>query len=98
MIKLQFKTLDEFDQDIENGNDELSYEIVNTVLNNIDSKDGEFQIAEVTFEEAEEILEIYVEPEDYIETLTTNLDTFIELEDYEMCGKVRDALEYLKGK
>ena len=93
MLKLHFETQDELADKLANGYEELSMEIVNTVLKNLDEEEGEFKIAEITFEESDDIADIYVEPEDFILTLSQNIWVFEEIEDYETCIKVRDAIK-----
>lgn len=98
MLKLHFETQDELVDLLSNGYEELSMEIVDTILKNLDKEEGEFKIAEITFEDSDDIADIYVEPEDYILTLQQNLWVFEEIEDYETCAKVRDAIKYLEEK
>lgn len=98
MLKLHLKTQDELADKLKNGYEELSMEIVDTVLKNLDEEEGEFKIAEITFEESDDIADIYVEPEDFILTLSQNIWVFEENEDYETCIKVRDAIKYLEEK
>ena len=98
MLELHFEYQEDFLDLMSEGYEELSIQIVETILQNIDAKDGEFQIAKITFDESDNIFEICVEPKDYIITLEQNLWVFEELEDYEKCAKIRDAIKYLEEK
>jgi len=98
MLKLHFKTQEELVDLLVEGYEELSMEIVHTILKNIDAKKGEFKVAEITFNSSDDIADIYVEPEDFILTLSQNIWVFEEIEDYETCAKIRDAIKYLEEK
>ena len=98
MLKLHFECQEDFTDLMSEGYEELSIQIVETILKNIDADNEEFQIAKITFDESDNIFEIYVEPRDYVITLEQNLWVFEDLEDYEMCSRIRDAIEYLEEK
>lgn len=76
----------------------LSQTIVNTILENLDTKKRFLNILEVYIRETDDILDITVDRDDFVETLKTNLTTQEYFEEFEMCTKIQEALNYLDGK
>ena len=76
----------------------LSQNIVNTIIENLNTKKRFLNVLEVYIRETDDVLDITVDRDDFVETLKTNLITQEHFEEYEMCTKIQEALDYLKSK
>jgi len=76
----------------------ISQQIVETVLNNIDTKRKELPIFEIEVESEGVSYTLSIQTEEFIDTLKTNLIHFENEEAYEGCQKIIEAINYLKTK
>ena len=76
----------------------ISQQIVETVLNNIDTKKKQLPIFEIEVESEGETYTLSVQTEEFVSTLETNLIHFENEEAYEGCQKIIKAINYLKTK
>lgn len=97
MKHLKVKCKEDFIQQVRDGDLELARIVIRTVLQNLNSKPGRFNIAEIEFEDEGEIYELSCHSDEFILTLEKNLQLLIEAEAYEECIKVTSALRYLKS-
>ena len=88
-------TLEDFETYIRDNRFEFSEMIIQTILDNLDVKE-EFLMLEVYVESTDEIMEISMDPNYYVETLEKNLKIYEEFEEYEMCSYIKEAIEKLK--
>lgn len=76
---------------------DVSLEIINSILNNLDLKEGEeIDAMCIITNDSDLIYEVGIAYEDLKETLRVNLKIMEEFEDYETCQKVINALKYLE--
>jgi len=76
----------------------ISQQIVETVLNNIDTKRKELPVFEIEVESEGVSYTLSIQTEEFIDTLKTNLIHFENEEAYEGCQKIIEAINYLKSK
>ena len=76
----------------------ISQQIVETVLNNIDTKKKELPVFEIEVESEGVSYTLSIQTEEFIDTLKTNLIHFENEEAYEGCQKITEAINYLKTK
>jgi hypothetical protein len=91
-------TYDEFLALTKNQKFTISQQIVETVLNNIDTKKKQLPIFEIEVESEGETYTLSVQTEEFVSTLETNLIHFENEEAYEGCQKIIKAINYLKTK
>ena len=95
---LEFNTTEELNEAFAGGNKFISEVIVDTALKNIKTKHKIIPVIQFTTKDDDMIYDVMIERPDMIETLEQNLEVMEELEDYERCQKIIDALHYLKSK
>jgi|TARA_B110000967_G_scaffold144759_1_gene148129 hypothetical protein len=95
---LEFNTTEELNEAFAGGNKFISEVIVDTALKNIKTKRKIIPVIQFTTKDDDMIYDVMIERPDMIETLEQNLEVMEELEDYERCQKIIDALHYLKSK
>ena len=76
----------------------ISQQIVETVLNNIDTKRKELPVFEIEVESEGVSYTLSTQTEEFVDTLKTNLIHFENEEAYEGCQKIIEAINYLKTK
>ena len=76
----------------------ISQQIVETVLNNIDTKKKELPVFEIEVESEGVSYTLSIQTKEFIDTLSTNLIHFENEEAYEGCQKIIEAINYLKTK
>ena len=76
----------------------ISQQIVETVLNNIDTKRKELPVFEIEVESEGVSYTLSIQTEEFMDTLKTNLIHFENEEAYEGCQKIIEAINYLKSK
>ena len=95
---LEFNTTEELNEAFAGGNKFISEVIVDTALKNIKTKRKIIPVIQFTTKDDDMIYDVMIERPDMVETLEQNLEVMEELEDYERCQKIIDALHYLKSK
>ena len=91
------QSYDDWEIFLEQHDLELATLIVETAFKNLDSKKRYIHIADVDVEEEETILEITLDTDEMVHTLETNLVILEHYEEYELCIKVRNAINKLKS-
>ena len=76
----------------------ISQQIVEAVLNNIDTRKKQLPIFEIEVEGDGNTYTLSIQTEEFIQTLKTNLIHFENEEAYEGCQKILEAINYLKIK
>jgi len=76
----------------------ISQTIVESILDNIDTKRKKLPIFEVEVESKGDIYTLSIETDQFVSTLETNLMHFENEEAYEGCQKIIEAINYLKSK
>jgi len=96
--KITVENYDEFLEMTKNQKFTISQQIVETVLNNLDTRKKQLPIFEIEVEGEEATYTLSIETEEFIHTLQTNLIHFENEEAYEGCQKIIEAINYLKSK
>ena len=98
MKKIQVGSYDEWLKMALNQKFTISQTIVESILDNIDTKRNELPIFEVEVESKGDIYTLSIETDQFVSTLETNLMRFENEEAYEGCQKIIEAINYLKSK
>ncbi len=96
--KIQVNSYEEWLKMAINQKFTISQTIVESILDNIDTKRTKLPIFEIEVESKGDIYTLSVETDQFISTLETNLLHFENEEAYESCGKIIEAINYLKNK
>ena len=76
----------------------ISQQIVEAVLNNIDTRKKQLPVFEIEVEGEGANYTLSIQRDEFIHTLKTNLIHFENEEAYEGCQKILEAINYLKTK
>tara|TARA_Y100001972_G_scaffold98820_1_gene122416 strand:- start:759 stop:1070 length:312 start_codon:yes stop_codon:yes gene_type:complete len=76
----------------------MAQDIVETVLENLNTRKKEIPVFEIEVESEESVYTLSVQKDEFIEILNTNLIHFENEEAYEGCQKIIEAINYLKTK
>ena len=98
MRKIQVGRYDEWLKMALNQKFTISQTIVESILDNIDTKRKKLPIFEVEVESKGDIYTLSIETDQFVSTLETNLMHFENEEAYEGCQKIIEAINYLKSK
>lgn len=101
MVYVRKITVDNYDDFLEmtkNRKFTISQQIVETVLNNIDTRKKEVPVFEIEVEGEGATYTLSIQTEEFIQTLKANLIHFENEEAYEGCQKILEAINYLKTK
>ncbi len=96
--KIQVNSYDEWLKMALNQKFTISQTIVESIMDNIDTKRSKLPIFEVEVESKGDIYTLSVETDQFINTLETNLIHFENEEAYEGCQEIIKAINYLKSK
>jgi hypothetical protein len=88
----------EFQDMIDNKDFRISKAIVETILNNMNSKKKYVHILSVTCLEEDSTFDITLERKHFAQTLQENLPYYIERELYEDCVKINECISKLNQK
>lgn len=101
MMGIEVESIEEFEKLLTDYDGSFPYEfslnLVNTILDNLDTSKRFLNVLEVYIEEEGQILDITVDRDDFISTLERNLSTLEHYEDFEKCIEVQKAMEGLKS-
>ena len=76
----------------------MAQNIVETVLENINTKKKQIPVFEIEVENEGSVYTLSVQKDEFIKILKTNLIHFENEEAYEGCQKIIEAINYLKTK
>ena len=96
--KITVDNYDEFLQMALNQKFTISQQIVETVLNNLDTRKKQIPIFEIEVDSEGATYTLSIQTEEFLQTLKTNLIHFENEEAYEGCQKIIEAINYLKTK
>lgn len=96
--KITVDNYDEFLQMALNQKFTISQQIVETVLNNLDTRKKQIPIFEIEVDSEGATYTLSIQTEEFMQTLKTNLIHFENEEAYEGCQKIIEAINYLKTK
>ena len=96
--KFVLKNTGEFEEMLNRKDLRISKALVDTVIKNLKSRKTKFTALTVVCEDDKEIYDVNVEKNDFINTLQANLPNFEKEEMYEECGRIIEAINFLKKK
>ena len=89
---------DEFQEMVDNKDFRIAKAIVESILENLNSKKRNIHILSVACVEDNAVYELTLDKKFFVDTLEENLKHYIEQEKYEQCQKIVDAINKLKAK
>ena len=101
MVYVKKITVDNYDEFLKmalNQKFTMAQDIVETVLENLNTKKKEIPIFEIEVENEGAVYTLSVKRDEFIQILNTNLIHFENEEAYEGCQKIIEAINYLKTK
>jgi hypothetical protein len=97
MVKrIKVKSIEEFEQMLQDQDLKISKAIVEVALKNLHSKKRFIPILEVHVEEEEEVFDITLDKQNLVSTLQQNLKIHERNEDYEGCARIANAIKELQ--
>ena len=91
-------TYDEFLKLAENKDFSIAKAIVDSVLNNLETKKNNIHVFQIEVAEEKVIYDLTIEREGFLDALEKNLNHYEKEELYEECIKIIDAIKFLKTK
>ena len=101
MVYVKKITVDNYDEFLKmalNQKFTMAQNIVETVLENINTKKKQIPVFEIEVSDEDSIYTLSVQRDEFIQILNTNLIHFENEEAYEGCQKIIEAINYLKTK
>lgn len=99
MVKeFNFKSREEFDEFIARKDKELSIAIIDGISKNFDSKKRHIHVVSISIDDEDQIYDLTVEKDQFLDTLEQNLDTLVQHELYEKCSEVKELIDKLKNQ
>lgn len=89
---------DEFQEMVDNKDFRIAKAIVDSILENLNTKKKNVHILSVACVEDQAIYDLTLDRKFFVDTLEENLKYFIEQERYEECQKIVEAINKLKDK
>lgn len=89
---------DEFQEMVDNKDFRIAEAIVESILENMNTKKKNVHILSVACVEDQAIYDLTLDRKFFADTLEENLKYYIEQEKYEHCQKIVDAINKLKEK
>jgi hypothetical protein len=89
---------DEFQEMIDRKDFKIAKAIVDSILENLDSKKRNVHILSIACIEDDAIYDLTLDKKFFADTLEENLKYFIEQEKYEECQRIVDAVNKIKSK
>ena len=89
---------DEFQEMVDNKDFRIAKAIVNSILENLNTKKKNVHILSVACVEDQAIYDLTLDRKFFVDTLEENLKYYIEQERYEECQKIVEAIKQLKEK
>ena len=96
--KITVDNYDEFLQMALNQKFTMAQDIVETVLENLNTRKKEIPVFEIEVDSEGAVYTLSVQKDEFIKILNTNLIHFENEEAYEGCQKIIEAINYLKIK
>lgn len=89
---------DEFQEMVDNKDFRIAKAIVESILENLNTKKKNVHILSVACVEDQAVYDLTLDRKFFVDTLEENLKYFIEQERYEECQKIVEAINKLKEK
>jgi uncharacterized protein (DUF1810 family) len=91
-------SLEEFESMIRNKDFAIAQAVVETILNNLNTKRKRLHVLSIHVLDNAATLDITLETKYFIDCLRENIKHYVAEERYEECIEIEKAIEYLKGK
>ena len=101
MVYVKKITVDNYDEFLKmalNQKFTMAQNIVETVLENLNTRKKEIPVFEIEVSDEDSVYTLSVQRDEFIQILNTNLIHFENEEAYEGCQKIIEAINYLKTK
>ena len=101
MVYVKKITVDNYDEFLKmalNQKFTMAQNIVETVLENLNTKKEQIPVFEIEVENEDSVYTLSVQRDEFVQILKTNLIHFENEEAYEGCQKIIEAINYLKTK
>lgn len=95
---INVKTWEDFESLIKGKDLKISKSIVDTILNNLNTKKRHIPVLEIKVDTEEQIVDLTVDRKDFIDALEKNLEIHVHHEEYERCAEIKKAIQKLKSK
>lgn len=89
---------DEFQEMVDNKDFRIAKAIVDSILENLNTKKRNIHILSVACVEDQAVYDLTLDRKFFVDTLEENLKYYIEQERYEECQKIVEAIKQLKEK
>jgi hypothetical protein len=96
--ELNVATQDDFLELVEQKDFRIAQAIIESILNNLDTKKKNIHVLTVNCEEENTVFDITVDTKFFALTLEENLPYYVKEERYEECQKIVNAINQLKSK
>jgi protein-arginine kinase activator protein McsA len=97
-IEFTLNNSEEFQEMVERKDFSIAKAVVETLLNNLNTRKQHIHVITVICLEENAEYSITLERKHFADTLQENLKYYVENEQYEDCTKIVDAINYLKEK
>jgi hypothetical protein len=97
-IEFTLNNSEEFQEMVERRDFSISKAVVETILNNLNTRKQHVHVITVVCLEEGAEYDITLERKYFADTLQENLKYYVENEQYESCTKIVEAINYLKEK
>ena len=97
-IEFTLNNSEEFQEMVERRDFSISKAVVETILNNLNTRKQHVHVITVICLEEGNEYNITLERKYFADTLQENLKYYVENEQYESCTKIVEAINYLKEK
>ena len=101
MVYVKKITVDNYDEFLKmalNQKFTMAQNIVETVLENLNTRKKQIPVFEIEVSDEDSIYTLSIQKDEFIQILNTNLIHFENEEAYEGCQKIIEAINYLKTK
>ena len=98
MIKLRVQNKEEFESYLVEHGCQISMDIIDIIEKHLTTKKHHIPVFEVELIEEQEILDITLERQNFIDTLNKNLLTLEKFEQYEYCSKAINLINKIQNQ
>lgn len=98
VYSVNVKTREEFEELIYGKDFNISKSIVDSILENLNTKKRFIHVLEIVIEDEDRIMDLTVDRKDFIDTLEKNLEIHAYHEEYERCSEIQRTIQKLKNK
>tara|TARA_R110000782_G_scaffold2225_1_gene8728 strand:+ start:394 stop:741 length:348 start_codon:yes stop_codon:yes gene_type:complete len=89
---------EEFERLVSEKDIRISNALVDTVLKNLKGRKRHIHALSISVEQEQTVYDITVDREEFIPTLENSLSSYEEVEEFEKCAEIVNAINFLKNK